>query len=519
FAYPFLRDAAFWQTVAVNGLNEEFDIQFREDGSHEELSIHYGTGTWIVFVHYYVLSQLRPDLGLDMPPVKMERIAEYYLSATKPFGLSAAMGDVGTLRSEAMRDPAGKPTLETPVWDHNMMDASTILARDTDSAVARYILGKGEAPTWTSRYNGVSGYTFLRDGWEMDALWAGLNLGYYANCHCHHSLLGLEVAAYGREFVIDPANGGYAAMAVNANLARTRAHSTLSVDGLDQQTDSPVKLSRLFLGERTDLAVGVYKGGYVEGNRFGPACNRTGTYSHAFWGNHFRHLLFIKGSGSGGNEGYWVLFDALSTEAGHTAETRLAMLPNNIRPLEGGGYATGYSESNMAFLPLQWAGWEGGIVQGEEDPFEGWLPAGAGRFVPAPVYKATMPTDKSPCWHGTLLFPYREAEMPEVNVTAMETGGAGFAYRFETESWTDYVFLSNSWMPQTVTLDDIETDTVCLHLRFEDGRATRGFACEGSFLRVGESVLFDAPGTMLAREFSIGEDGKVTTDTQNPRRG
>ena len=499
FSYPFLAGAERWLATATNGLNEEAAIQLRDDGSHEELSIHYGAGTWLVFAAFHALAERMPEAGLHFDSAKLERGLAYYLSACKPFGLQAAIGDDYAIRTMAMLDGVSAPHRNhtPPIWDRMLHEGATWLARAGDSPTAAFIMHGTPNPTWTSRHHANSGLLFLRDGWQPEDRYASLHMGSYANCHCHYGLLGLEIAGLGREFIVDPGCSDLDEREINQNMARTRAHSTMCVDGRDQQVAAPVVPSRLALGTGYDFAVSIYQGGYTIGNPFGPACTTAGRYDQAFSGRHYRHLLFVKGS-------YWVLFDALTTRPGHTAETRLQFLPNVMTVLPDGGYATGWPSANMALLPLQWHGWTHALHQGETDPIEGWVPGPGNTLLPAPVYKATCPTSQEPCWHGSLLFPYPGATPPVINITPLPQP-AGFGYRIETATYTDYLFLSNSWSPADIVLDDIRTDAPCLHLRLVGGHPLQAFTCEGSYLTLDDTTVFDAPGTMLAREITWSE--------------
>ena len=100
----------------------------------------------------------------------------------------------------------------------------------------------------------------------------------------------------------------------------------------------------------------------------------------------------------------------------------------------------------------------------------------------------------------------------------MPVSGAGFGYPVETATYTDYLFLSNSWMPREITMGGVETDAPCVHLRLEDGVATQAFACEGSELHIDGQELFRAPGTMLAREFTLDQAAPTACTVRNPRR-
>lgn len=504
---PFLKHSRLWRDTAVNSLNEEFEIQFHADGSHEELSIGYGSGVWNAFAHFFVVSKEAPRWGLAFDEKRIGQIQDYFLSSVKPFGLSSAMGDVYAIRNEDMLARNSKPATRQPrrprseIWPDSVYNSARAIRRCSAFPSTRFILSGRPAPSWTSRFNRSSGYMFMRDGWQPDDLYMSLNMGYHANCHCHYSLLGIEAAGYGREFIVDPGNSELGALPIDYNFRRTRGHSTMTVDGLDQQTVSPVQVSRLFMGDRYDFAVGVYRGGYVEGNPFRD-------WKNAFAAQHFRHVLFVKG-------GYWIVFDAMIAPAGRTAETRFQFMPTRMRALKTGGYATGWNEANLALLPLQWDGWKHEVLEGQMNPIEGWMPSPKREFVPSPVYKATRRTEPSPLWHGSLLFPYRQSTMPAMEVTNLDTGSAGFGYRICTKEYTDLLFLSNSWMPAPVRLEGIETDAACVHARFAGGKIESLFACEGNYLSLAGSDVFRAPGTMLAREYGFGRSR--TLSVQNPR--
>jgi len=194
-------------------------------------------------------------------------------------------------------------------------------------------------------------------------------------------------------------------------------------------------------------------------------------------------------------------------------------MPTKMRALPGGGWATGYTEGNLALVPLLWDGWDAGIHEGEEDPIEGWLPLNAKpEFVPAPVYKATRTATKAPAdWHGTLLLPFRAADPPRVTVRRHEVGPIGFACEIETDAWRDLFFLSNSFEPRTYRLGEIETDCPLCHIRFVDGRPVSGMTCDGNFLRIGRKPVFEQGGAVLAREYDFTVDPPRIT-TAHPRQ-
>ncbi len=506
--YPFMRDAVTWLQTGVNGLNEEFQMQFLADGSHEELSVGYGAGVWSVFVRFFALSREKPELGLRIEPAVIERIQEYYLGSKKPFGKSAGMGDVWAIRNDAELRRDSSPSTRLGEDGSVMSDRWAELRENAEltgryiaSPSSTFILDGAPEPDWTTRFNRSSGYLYMRNGWKSDSLYMSVNLGYYANCHCHYSLLGIEAAGFGREFIVDPGNSDYSGRPINANFRRTRAHSTMTVDGLNQSAHSPVAVSRLIIGDHYDFAVGAYRGGYLNGSPFN-------SWEGGLSASHFRHVLFVK-------DDYWIVLDAMTTHPGHSIETRFQLMPTVVRPLPGGGYRTGYAEGNLALIPLAWEGWEYGIHEGEENPIEGWLPAQGHRFVPAPVYKAVKQASGEADWHGTLLFPYRGSEPPRIELRKSDLGAIGFGFEIETDEWRDVVFISNSWFPRPYRIGAVESDAPLCHQRLVKGNPVRGCACEGNYLRIGDAAVFSAPGSLLAREFEYGKT--IKTKTTQPR--
>ena len=174
-----------------------------------------------------------------------------------------------------------------------------------------------------------------------------------------------------------------------------------------------------------------------------------------------------------------------------------------------GGYATGYRQGNLAIIPLAWDGWEHGIHCGEGDPIEGWLPTGVGQYTPAPMYKATKPAAAATEWHGTLLFPYRQAHTPRIEVRRADVGDIGFGYEIITDEFRDVLFVSNSFSQKRYRIGEVESDCPVCHQRFVDGRPTNGYTCDGSFLSIDGTDIFRKPGSLRAREYTYGQDVKI----------
>ena len=504
--YPFLKHAETWRQTGVNSLNEDFDMQFLDDGSFQEPTIGYGKGSWTHYTKWFALSREAPQLGLHFDEASLERTQEYYLSCLKPFGKHAAIGDVWTVRGpeELKVDSQPRKTLD---WSF-LSEPVSVTSPYTDWATTRFILEGGAEPEWTTRFNSSVGYLYMRNDWQPESLYMNFNLGYYTNPHCHYGLLGIEAAGFGREFIVDPGNAGYNSHPLNANMYKTRGHSTMTVDGLNQSARGPVQITRMSLGERYDFAIGVYMGGFVNGSqRYG--------WEGGVSGDQFRHVLFVKGDGcADGLDGYWVVLDAMQSRPGHMLETRFQFMPTEMRTLPDGGYCTGWAEGNLALLPLHWDGWDHGIHCGEEDPIEGWLPVNPNpEFTPAPLYKATRPTTNVPHpadWHGTLLLPYRAADMPQVKIERIDVGPIGFAWQIEAENWTDVLFVSNSFHPNEYRMGPVESDCPVCHHRFVDGKPVWGYTCDGNYLTIDGRDSFRKPGSMKGREYTYGK----TTDVR-----
>ena len=485
--YPFLSDAHVWLDTGVTGINEEFEADFLPDGCHGEQTPGYGASVWEMFTRSFALACEEPKYGFKLEPSRFETIQEYYLSCLKPNGKHAAFGDVWTIRGGEELDRDSKPCkhlggLADAPWQCVRKQVS-LVDQYTNFDSSRFILNGSPKPSWTTRMHDNCRHLFMRNGWEWDSLYMNLQLGHHAGWHSHTDMLGLEVAGYGRELLVDPGNSDYSGHPINVNFRMARAHNTMTLEGLDQLTGSPVQLYRLAMSDHYDFALGYYNGGYVNSRPFKD-------WQQGSNASHCRHVLFVKPPAGLDNDSYWLVVDAMLAPTGHTAETRMHFMPTNVQQTADGGYCTGYEEGNLALVPLEWDEWESRICLGQDDPVEGWLPTPQREYIPAPAYKATSPTTGKNIWHSTLLWPYRCQDRPAIEVSRTDLGEVGLGFEIRAERWTDILVVSKNRLPLPFEIGPVASDSLYCHVRLIDRKPSFAYSCDGNYMCVDGKEVF-----------------------------
>ncbi len=377
--FPTFRDAPRLASVALDRLAATLDRQVLPDGVQQELTPHY---------HFCVTSDLLtalealPHLGIAAPPVLRERLRGmlWYLRQTlTPDGKQVAFndGDGGL----------GGVT-------------AAYLARP----LAREILGDWADRELTSERFPCAGVMIMRQGSGRgrEELYLAFDGGPFGAVHQHEDALSFWLSAYGRSFIVDPGRHLYdwSERSFYPYLQTTRAHSTIRVDDLDQNSRAhperwvswePLPL-RWEVGESGEVtAQATYDLGY------GPELVQV---------RHSRTIRFLP------QPGYWLLEDFLEGDGTRAIESRFQFAPGDLT-IETGLARTTYPDANLAlfFLEQEWD--EARVEKGEHEPRAGWYSDALGQIEPAPALALYARGRKLPLRVRHLLFPYRGGDLPQ----------------------------------------------------------------------------------------------------------
>jgi hypothetical protein len=279
-------------------LNLETDVL--RDGVHRERSTHYHL---VALRSFLAARENARRLGLPLPPGYDERLSaacDFALHVHRPDGRIPAFSDADTGDYRDLLLLAGE-LLERPdlLW--------------AGSGGAR-----GEPPTRRCVSFPVGGYHVQRSGWNgADERFLLLDCGPLgAGGHGHYDLLSLEVSAGGRQLIVDPGRYTYSE-AGERNWRRwfkgTASHSTVCVDGLDQQPyrrgkpRPPLAVARLVSHRRSDrLDVVVAEA-------------RSPRYEAV----HERTVAFVDGA-------WWAVVDRLEGQRPHRYTLRFQLAPEAL---------------------------------------------------------------------------------------------------------------------------------------------------------------------------------------------
>lgn len=361
--FPEFKEAAVWRDTAAGWIYAELDNQVYPDGVQIELASGYHHVSLNNFLLVYKIAKLN---DVPLPPDFLRRLEKMY-----DFDVYGA--------NPARRLPG--------VQDGGYHDVRPALAEAAALYPARADFlwhatngAKGKPPAETSHAFPYAGYYVQRSGWEPDARWLWFDGGPFGYGHQHEDKLQILLEAYGKSFLVDPGNYTYEKSKWRSYFIDSPSHNVVLVDGQPQR--------RRGARSRMDYVVKeplphVWSSGkdsdYVEA-----------TYDEAYGGNvgrgvqHTRAVLFIKPD-------FWVMMDRLTSLDGqeHTYEALFhfdcPVKADALRVL-----TQNEGEANLTVMPRPDAGLSVQIVEGQEDPVQGWLTKGISAVRPAPVaiYKA-----------------------------------------------------------------------------------------------------------------------------------
>jgi hypothetical protein len=476
--FPEFKAAGRWKQLGLEVLWAEVRRQVHADGVHAEQSMLY---------HQIITSELLEALVLlqsnsvEVPREVLERY-DRMLNAErallKPNGEPPLLGDSALgdsyVRFHALNGAA--------VWRQR----PELAVGEMDEAT-QWLVGRTEPP----RPGAEPGSQAFTDGGYFIMRAAGTHLVFDcgpfsyppAPGHGQADALNFELYAQGQTLIVDPGVYSYHLGTAWRQFFRgTRAHNTLSINGLDQS----VMLDnwRVLRPARARLYQWLSRPGFdfVDGAHDGYQ-RLPGAITHRrqiffFKPHYFIVLDQVTGSGAPRCDVYF----HLPAEA----ETELEAATGLVRIRAQGG-------RGLLICPA-WP-FTTEIVSGQEQPIQGWVSrySGVKQAAPAVIYSQTRPL---PALFITVLYPTPNPAEANVSVTALDLGLDIQALRLRIESDTDYFVLDQR--PQSVlkVFDDFASDAALTHLRVDSaGHVTSRILHGGRTLRRNGVAIGEAPAT------------------------
>lgn len=460
--FPEFTRAAAWEEAALGRLVREIQAQTYPEGAQYELTPHYH----LVCINSFVRPvHLMRRNDRDMPPEYLERLEkmyEYLMLVSKP--------------------DRHIPMLNNS--DHNniqglMRDGAALFGRED----MRYIAtdgAEGDEPDQTSLAMTWAGQYVMRTDWSPEALYLIFDAGPYGAAHQHEDKLNVDIHAYGSDLILDPGRYTYGDPKWSGFFVGTVGHNLILVDGQGQNRRRSPRETWIATGpmpvtwassETFDYA----RGHYDEG--FGRDSATRVTHTRAIW--------FVKPA-------FWVVADFLRPE-GNTEHEYQALWHfgrGETRVEEGHAVVFSGETAGIRVAPALPQDAQVEIIEGREDPPQGWISYWYGEKHPAPtaVYSFSGAAVDLP----TVLYPFPREEDPAPEIETLDVDG-GVGVRVRTASG-EHVVVFAAPGSETVRWNGYESDAEAFALTYgPEGDIAAAQCAGGSYLRGPDGIIYPEP--------------------------
>ncbi len=436
---PELRGARRWRSRGRELLLEQLPVQVSEAGVHFEQSTRYQYYTVEIYLHFALLAARN---GEALPAIVHERIAamlQVLRALMRPDGSLPQVGDTdgGWLCPLVRRDTGDYrglfATAALLLEDPQLAEAAGALAAEAlwffgPEAVERWPQLTGTAAVPGSLVTNIPGACVtMRSGWGPDAHHLVFDTGPLgcpvSSGHGHADLLSVQCSAFGEHYLVDPGTGCYSSDSPwRPHFRSTRAHSTVTVDGVDQvESEGPFSWRQRPAARLLDFEVR-------------PGIGYAAAQHEAYVRledpvTHRRRVWFL-------DETCWLIVDDLLGHGRHVADLHFQFAPLPVdEEADGWVRARGQSSSlllkSFSMRPL-----DRRIVAGARQPLAGWYSPNYGVQVPAPLLTLRV-EETLPLRLATVIVPMRDPDAPppslaarihEARLVGLESGVPGWSF-------------------------------------------------------------------------------------------
>jgi hypothetical protein len=355
--FPEFKAAQTWRDTAAGWIYAELNNQVYPDGVQVELSSGYHHVSLGNFLGLYKIARLNDT---PLPGDFLARFEKMY-----DFDVYGAMPD---RRLPGVQDGGYYDVRRT------LREAAELFPSRADFLWYATDGAKGSPPRETSHAFPYAGYYVMRSGWEPDARWLWFDGGPFGYGHQHEDKLEIIVSAYGKPLLVDPGNYTYERSKWRSYFIDSPSHNVVLVDGQPQRRRGQPRDTYVVKQPLPHVWTSAPAQDYAEA-----------TFDEAFGGavgrgvSHTRAVLFVKPD-------FWVVLDTLEAKDGreHTYEA----LFHFDGPVTRDGLrlvTRNAGEPNLTLAARPDAGLALKVIEGREDPVQGWLPASLSSVRPAPV--------------------------------------------------------------------------------------------------------------------------------------
>ena len=482
-----------WFQTGYKILIDQLFLQIDKEGVHKEQAIAYHVFVLNFYIHFLLICN---KLGYHISKEaknRIEKMFEFIMYISLPTGYLPMIGDSddGSVTKLGQIDGLNvKELLAVGAVLYERGDFKKI--SKNYSEVAFWLLGidgyrkynnlQETDPQETSKAFFESGNFIMRTGWNEEAYYLYFDCGpqgWGEAGHGHADCLSFILYAFGKPLIIDPGTYRYnGAYNWRCFFRGTSAHNTIVVDDLDQSVSLPPpdpfgwtftptsKLHYWVTTQKFDLVDGEHNGYERLENPI----------------THRRKILFIKGE-------YWLISDLLTGQGKHKFDCYFHFPPGKVLLNEHeGSLCTLFEKVNIKIVYLKDKYLKATIIEGSENPIQGWVSYTYGTKLKAPVLNLQKITE-APTFFHTILFPFKENQVPYIKIKRLLNMGFQQGLKINFLNHTDYFFYCNE-DKSLINFEDLTTDAEMIFLRKKDGIIKNLFLLNGSFIKDKKGIFF-----------------------------
>lgn len=350
--WPEFKNSKQWLDYAIARMLHAINEQVYPDGVHKELTSHYH---WITLRDFQNLANLLEISGSSVSAafkVSLEQMWNYLAYSMRPDGHSVLNNDSDRQYNRLLVSKAAL-SYQRADW--------TYIATNGKAGQKP----EGEPSTvfpW-------AGQVVMRSGWDAEAHWAFFDVGPLGiNYHIHNDKLHLSIAAYGRDLLVDSGRYSYVRDKFWKYFRGSSSHNVILIDGKGQKGDvkewhQPMT-GNYAIEPSFDFARSTFDRGFI---------GLKGKASHS------RAIVYLRGR-------YWIVVDRIGTDHFRKIESLWHFHPDCTVVVEGESVSSIDSGvGNLRIIPVSNLSWEVQIIQGQEDPIQGWWSREYNHKVPNPT--------------------------------------------------------------------------------------------------------------------------------------
>ncbi|MCU1236070.1 MAG: Heparinase family protein [Candidatus Solibacter sp.] len=355
--FPEFTAAPSWRDTAAKWIYTELNSQVYPDGVQVELSSGYHHVSLSNFLSVYKIARLNER---ELPADFLKRLEKMY-----DFDVYGAMPD---RRLPGVQDGNYYPVRRA------LEEAVEYFPERADFRWYATNGHEGKPPAETSHAFRWAGYYVMRSSWDPDARYLWFDGGPFGYGHQHEDKLEIIVEAFGKLLLVDPGNYTYERSKWRNYFIDSPSHNVVLVDGEPQRRRGAPRDQYVVKDPLSAVWKTMPTSDYVEATfdeNFGGEVKRNVT--------HTRAVLFVKPD-------FWVVLDTLQAKDGkpHTYDA-LFHFDAKVKAEGVRAVTQNLGEANLTVAARPDPGVTLRIVEGQEDPPQGWLPRGLSAVRPAPV--------------------------------------------------------------------------------------------------------------------------------------